>query len=190
MTIFKGRGRSALTFTCVTGFVVGLLLVSQRFGPAQEKETLFPPGGPRQPLGLPPIIWPSKNKYTPEKAELGWLLFFDKRLSADGSLACASCHQPENGFTDGRAVSTGMRGQKGARSAPTLFNCAWIGDLFWDGRSKSLEKQMVEPLTNPIEMGTTEKQILATLSGIPGYVARFKKVFGEDKITIEQVAKA
>ena len=151
---------------------------------------MFPPNGPSLPLGLPPIIWPSKNKYTPEKAELGWLLFFDKRLSADGSLSCASCHGPENGFTDGRAVSTGMRGQKGARSAPTLFNCAWIGDLFWDGRSKSLEKQMVEPLTNPIEMGNTEQTLLTTLNGIRGYVSRFKKVFGEDKITLDQVAKA
>jgi cytochrome c peroxidase len=176
--------------TGIACLLVGLSFLSQKYGRAQDKETLFPTTGPRLPLGLPPIIWPSKNKYSPEKAELGWLLFFDKRLSADGTLSCASCHQPENGFTDGRAVSTGLRGQKGARSAPTLFNCAWIGDLFWDGRSKSLEKQMVEPLTNPIEMGNNEQSLLATLNGIPGYVSKFKKVFGEDKITLDQVSKA
>jgi cytochrome c peroxidase len=190
MTIFGGRKRSAVVLGCSACLLVGLCFVTQRYVRAQDKETMFPANGPRLPLGLPPIIWPSKNKYTPEKAELGWLLFFDKRLSSDATLSCASCHQPENGFTDGRAVSTGLRGQKGARSAPTLFNCAWIGDLFWDGRSKSLEKQMVEPLTNPIEMGNNEQSLLTTLNGIPGYVSRFKKVFGEDKITLDQVAKA
>jgi cytochrome c peroxidase len=170
--------------------VVGFPHATARSVLVQDKEVMFPLDGPKLPLGLPPITWPSKNKYTPEKAELGWLLFFDKRLSADKTLSCASCHQPENGYTDARAVSTGIRGQKGTRSAPTLFNCAWIGDLFWDGRSKSLEKQMIEPMTNPIEMANTEKGVVDTLNSIPGYVSRFKKVFGQDKITIDQVAKA
>src|SRR5713101_1406573 len=113
------------------------LLVPGNSSRAQEKEVIFRPEGPQVPLGLPPIIWPSKNRYTPEKAELGWLLFFDKRLSADRSVSCASCHQPESAFTDGQAVSTVLRGQKGARSALSLVNSAWSGDLFWDGRSKS-----------------------------------------------------
>jgi cytochrome c peroxidase len=190
MTMFTKPRLSVLLLACCIGLMFGLPHGNARLASDQDKQAMFPPGGPRLPLGLPPIIWPSKNKYAPEKAELGWLLFFDKRLSADGTLSCATCHQPEHGFTDGHAVSTGIRGQKGTRSAPSLINCAWIGDLFWDGRSKSLEKQMIGPLTNPIEMGNSEKDILATLNGIPGYVERFKKVFGEDKITIDQVAKA
>jgi cytochrome c peroxidase len=157
---------------------------------AQDREPMFLPEGPRIPLGLVPIIWSAKNPYTPDKAELGWLLFFDKRLSVDGTVSCASCHQPERAFTDGQAVSIGLRGQRGARSAPTLVNCAWNADLFWDGRSKSLEEQLIEPLTNPVEMGNSEQSLLKTLAGIPGYRARFKKVFGEDRITLDRVAKA
>src|SRR5215470_11217295 len=79
----------------------------------------------KQPLGLMPIIWPPDNPYTPQKAELGRLLFFDTRLSADGSVACATCHKPKFAFTDGEAVSTGIRGQKGGRSAPTVLNRAY-----------------------------------------------------------------
>jgi cytochrome c peroxidase len=190
MTILRRLRGPAAVLACCACLFVGFDLFPRSFGLAPEKEEMFRPEGPRVPLGLPPIIWPSKNKYSPEKAELGWLLFFDKRLSADRSVACASCHQPESAFTDGQPVSTGLRGQKGARSAPTLFNCAWSGDLFWDGRAKSLEKQMLGPLTDPIEMGNTEKEVINTLTTIPGYSARFKKVFNEDKITIDQVAKA
>src|ERR1700754_2029831 len=71
------------------------------------------PEAPGPPLGLPPIFWPDDNPYTPEKAELGRLLYFDKRLSSDGSVACASCHEPAKAFTDGAAVSSGIAGQKG-----------------------------------------------------------------------------
>src|SRR5438552_2796500 len=84
--------------------------------------TMIPPDGPKVPLGLVEILWPEDNPYTPEKAELGWLLFFDKRLSSDGSVSCASCHSPDHGFTDGKAVSTGIKGQKGGRSAPSVIN--------------------------------------------------------------------
>src|SRR5208282_6434462 len=76
----------------------------------------------KQPLGLMPIIWPADNPYSPQKAELGRLLFFDTRLSADGSVSCASCHDPKLAFTDGQAVSTGIRGQKGFRSSPSILN--------------------------------------------------------------------
>jgi cytochrome c peroxidase len=190
MAIFRRQWGLAAVLACGACLLVGLYLFPGNVSLAQQKEEMFRPEGPRVPLGLPPIIWGSKNAYTPEKAELGWLLFFDKRLSADGTLSCASCHQPESAFTDGRAVSTGLRGQKGSRSAPTLMNSAWSGDLFWDGRSKSLEEQIIEPLLNPIEMGNTEQAVLKTLTGIPGYRARFKKVFGKDAIDIDQVARA
>ena len=152
MMIFRGRKRSAVLLGCIACLLVGLCFVTQRFVRAQDKETLFPASGPRVPLGLPPIIWPSKNKYTPEKAELGWLLFFDKRLSADGTLACASCHQPENGFTDGRAVSTGMRSEGAAQTlsiAPGLaISSGMAGPNPWKSRWWS-------PSPIPSRWGTT-----------------------------------
>src|SRR5450631_4265437 len=71
----------------------------------------------KQPLGLMPIVWPSDSPYSPQKAELGRFLFFDTRLSADGSISCATCHSPKFAFTDGQAVSAGVKGQKGGRSS-------------------------------------------------------------------------
>src|SRR4051812_36742140 len=93
------------------------------------------------PLGLeaPPV--PGDNPVTAEKAELGKTLFFDKRLSRDATVSCASCHDPNKGWTDQAAASTGIRGQTGTRSAPTVLNAAYMGTQFWDGRAASLEEQ-------------------------------------------------
>ena len=90
---------------------------------------------PQAPLGLPPLFWPDENPFTPAKAELGKMLFFDKRLSSDGSVACASCHDPAKGFGDGAANSLGIGGQRGGRSAPTVINRAYSTLQFWDGRA-------------------------------------------------------
>jgi cytochrome c peroxidase len=151
---------------------------------------------PKPPLGLPPVPWPADNPYTKEKAELGWLLYFDKRLSSDASVSCASCHAPEKAFTDGEAVSTGIAGQKGGRSAPTVINRAYSTLQFWDGRASSLEEQAKGPIANPIEM-TSHKDAKAAhdacvecLKSIPGYVERFRKVFGTADFDIDHVAKA
>lgn len=144
----------------------------------------------RVPLGLLPIQWPSDNPYTKEKAELGRLLYFDKRLSADGSLSCATCHHPKFAFGDGNNVSTGIKGQKGGRSAPTVFNRAYSLAQFWDGRAATLEDQAKGPMANPIEMGNTHDDIVAALHKIPGYKSRFKAVFGTDSLDIDHVAKA
>lgn len=151
---------------------------------------------PETPLGLPPVFWPADNYYTPEKAELGRLLYFDKRLSADGTVSCATCHAPEHAFTDGAPVSTGIKGQKGGRSAPTVINRAYSTLQFWDGRARSLEEQAKGPIANPIEMTDkkTEKAahdtVVARLKQIPGYVERFSDVFGTEDFTIDHVAKA
>src|SRR6266513_409705 len=83
--------------------VVSLVCIPAASRPAEQP--MFPKDGPKVPLGLVPIFWPKDNPYTPEKAELGWLLYFDKRLSADNSVACASCHAPEHAFTDGQPFS-------------------------------------------------------------------------------------
>src|SRR6267142_2099642 len=104
---------------------------------------------PKPPLGLPPVYWPEDNPYSPEKVELGRLLYFDKRLSSDQTIACASCHAPEQAFTDRAPVSTGIGKQKGGRSAPTVINRAYSTLQFWDGRADSLEEQAKGPLANP-----------------------------------------
>src|SRR3954454_804320 len=80
---------------------------------------------PPAPLGLPPIFWPEDNPFTPEKAELGKLLFFDNRLSSDRTVSCASCHDPVKAFGDGAANSLGIGKQRGGRSAPTVINRAY-----------------------------------------------------------------
>src|SRR5215471_18566153 len=89
---------------------------------------------PKAPLGLPPLQWPRDNPYSADKVELGRVLYFDRRLSADDTVSCASCHAPQYGFTDGAPVSTGIRAQKGGRSAPTVINRAYSLAQFWDGR--------------------------------------------------------
>ena len=142
------------------------------------------------PAGLPPVIWPANNPYSSEKAELGRYLYFDKRLSADGTVSCASCHDPQHGFTDGAAFSTGIRGQKGTRSSPTILNRAYSLAQFWDGRAATLEEQAIVPMESPIEMGNTHQAIVATLSGIAEYRALFAKAFGSGAIDMDGVTMA
>jgi len=144
----------------------------------------------RVPLGLLPIQWPPDNPYSKAKVELGKLLYFDKRLSADGSVSCGTCHHPKFAFTDGASVSTGIKGQKGGRSAPTVLNRAYSLAQFWDGRAPTLEEQAKGPMANPIEMGHTHEAIVAKLRGIPGYRPLFKTAFGTEEIDIDRVAKA
>lgn len=130
------------------------------------------------PRGLDPtdLAIPEDNPITPDKAALGQQLYFDPRLSADGTVACASCHNPGLGFTDGQAVSTGIRGQQGGRSAPTTVNRAFSMTQFWDGRAGSLEEQAKGPLVNPIEMGNpSHAAVVARLKNIPGYREAFKR---------------
>lgn len=151
---------------------------------------------PKPPLGLPPVPWPADNPYSKAKAELGRQLYYDNRLSSNMTVSCASCHAPEFGFGDSQPVSTGIRGQKGGRSAPTVINRAYSTLQFWDGRAVSLEDQAKGPLANPLEMtmekdaDAAHKSCVACLKGIPGYVKQFEKAFGTSDLTIDHVAKA
>jgi cytochrome c peroxidase len=151
---------------------------------------------PPIPLGLPPVPWPEDNPYTAEKAALGRWLFFDKRLSSDGSISCASCHDPARAFSDGRAHPLGIGGQEGPRHAPSLINRAYSTLQFWDGRARSLEEQAREPIANPREMtheATPERayrHVVARLQAIPGYAARFARAFGTAEISIDHVVRA
>src|SRR6185295_3942057 len=114
----------------------------------------------RPPLGLDlylPI--PITNPLTREKAVLGRRLFFDKRLSRDGSLSCASCHEPKLAFSDGRAIAHGIGGAEGERNSPVLINRGYGLAFFWDGRALSLEEQALQPITNPKELGNTIEEV-------------------------------
>ncbi|MBX6314166.1 MAG: cytochrome-c peroxidase [Isosphaeraceae bacterium] len=172
--------------------LAGGLLAALMAAPAARSED----EPPEPPLGLPPIYWPDDNPYSREKAELGRLLYFDKRLSSDGTIACASCHEPRKAFTDGQPVSVGIGKQRGGRNAPTVINRAYSLAQFWDGRAATLEEQVKGPLANPLEM-TTDKEsnvaheaVVRRIRGIPGYVERFRKVFGPGEFNIDSVAKA
>jgi cytochrome c peroxidase len=145
---------------------------------------------PKVPLGLPPLSWPRDNPYSVAKVELGRYLYFDRRLSADETVSCASCHEPSHAFADGAAVSTGIKSQKGGRSAPTVINRAYSLAQFWDGRAGTLEEQAIGPIANPIEMGMTHDAAVERLRGIAGYRALFAKAFGSDEITIGRTAQA
>lgn len=136
------------------------------------------------------VVIPADNPLTKDKIELGRLLFFDKRLSKDNTIACASCHLAKFAFTDGQRVSAGIRGQKGGRSAPASFNRVFSKAQFWDGRAATLEEQSIGPFTNPIEHGfANHDEMIAKMKKIPGYRKLFKEVFGEE-ITIDGVGKA
>ena len=118
-----------------------------------------------------------RDGFTPQETDLGRYLFFDPVLSADGSLSCASCHDPNRGFADGMGRSIGITGAPVKRSAPTLWNVAFLNSFFWDGRAASLEEQMLGPLYDPMEMGNSPGQLLASLNDIPAYRALFAQAY-------------
>ena len=133
---------------------------------------------------------PADNPLTSKKVELGRLLFFDKRLSKNNTVACASCHLSDKGFGDGRAVSTGVNNLKGTRSAPISVNRVYGQSQFWDGRAATLEDQSIGPFVSPVEHGfLNHDQMVAKMRKIPGYRAMFKDVFGRD-IVIEDIGMA
>jgi cytochrome c peroxidase len=147
---------------------------------------------PEGPLGTEIDLTALPNPPTPERVRLGRWLFYDTRLSADGTVSCATCHRPEHAFSEPTPVSVGIGGQLGARKAPTFINQAvtLFPHFFWDGRASSLEEQALGPIENPIEMGNTHSAMLETLTGIEGYRRYFGEAFGSVAITAERVARA
>lgn len=142
------------------------------------------------PVGLQKPFVPADNPVTDAKVDLGKALYFDQRLSADGTVSCATCHNPKKGWTDRLPVSAGIKGQKGGRSAPTVLNSAFMELQFWDGRAATLEEQAKGPIQNPIEMGFTHELAVSALSKVRGYRPMFKAAFGDEAVTIDRVAQA
>ena len=122
---------------------------------------------------------PADNPQTAEKIALGQKLFFDGRLSVDGTIACSTCHDPARAFTDGRPVSIGVKGRVGQRNAPTVLNALYNKTQFWDGRAKTLEDQAAFPIANPSEMGQPSLDAaVAQIAALPDYQQAFRSVFG------------
>jgi cytochrome c peroxidase len=130
------------------------------------------------PVELTRSVIPRDNPQTPEKIALGEKLFFEGQLSADGTVACATCHDPARAFTDGRPVSIGIDGRAGQRNAPTVLNALYNKAQCWDGRARTLEEQAALPIVNPVEMGQpTLDAAVAQIAGIEEYKQAFQKVF-------------
>jgi cytochrome c peroxidase len=155
---------------------------------AARRPPPIPPQGPTAapkslhqiglPVDLTRRVTPADNPQTPEKIALGLKLFFDGRLSADGTVACATCHDPRRAFTDGQPASIGIGGRVGQRNAPTIMNALYNETQFWDGRASTLEAQAGFPITNPFEMGQPSVDAaVAAVAGDPAYRDAFQSVF-------------
>ena len=135
---------------------------------------------------------PKDNPSTPAKINLGKQLFFDARLSIDGTVSCNSCHDVQGNGTDSRATSVGVKGQIGGRSAPSVWNAAFLSAQMWDGRLPTLEDQAKGPILNPIEMAMPHPDAaVKRIASVPGYAKQFAEVFGgDDPVTYDNIAKA
>jgi cytochrome c peroxidase len=143
----------------------------------------------KPPRGLSAVPIPKDNPSSAERIELGKQLYFDKRLSADDTVACVSCHDPKKGWSNGDKTAVGIGGLRGGRSSPTVLNTAYQAFQFWDGRAASLEQQAVGPIANPIEMNLPLEKAVEKLGAIKGYQEQFQKVFGQP-VNAENIGKA
>ncbi|HLK10743.1 MAG TPA: cytochrome-c peroxidase [Candidatus Binatia bacterium] len=145
------------------------------------------------PLGLQAgaAYLPDDNPLSADKIALGKLLYFDPRLSKDGTISCASCHIPFHGFADPHRTSAGVGRQEGTRNSPTVINRLFAKEQFWDGRAADLEDQAKGPMVNPVEMAMASHDVVVQrVRGVKGYAPLFEKAFGTGEITIDRVTKA
>lgn len=216
-----GRGRWLLAAGLGTGivaFAAKLLLIAiftvvpasairPAIGPALDRSTAAPSLPEARAAPSPDYTWealptvvstPAHDPTTfssRARIALGKRLFFDRRLSRDGSIACASCHLEDSAGADRERVATGIDGQRGTRNTPTVYNAAFQSRLFWDGRAASLEDQAIGPLLNPIEMGMPSiESVVARVAADATYRAAFAEAFGggtdAGAVTGERIAAA
>ncbi len=139
-------------------------------------------------IGLPDkVIYPTDNQYSDAKKELGKMLFFEPRLSVSGQIACASCHEPQLAWSDGKQLANGHDRQFGKRNAMTILNTAYYDKLFWDGRAASLEDQARFPVKDHAEMNMDLTGLEDRIRKVEGYGPLFKKAFGDEKITLDRI---
>jgi cytochrome c peroxidase len=133
---------------------------------------------------------PADNPPTPERIALGHKLFFDPRLSGDGTMSCASCHSPMFGWSDGQPTARGFQSQVLGRATPTVINTAYNSVQMWDGRKKSLEDQAMGPMEANVEMNTDLPKLFAFLNSNPGYRDLFSRAYPGEPIGADTVSKA
>lgn len=163
--------------------LVGVILALTLPSVSQPAEVL------RANPALPAVRVPADNPQTAAKVALGHQLFFDPRLSADDTISCATCHDPETAWANHHPVDTGIGGRMGTRNSGTILDAAYMDFQFWDGRATTLEQQALGPIHNPVEMGETVEPVVAKLNAIEGYRAQFKAVF-DSEVTAEGMAMA
>jgi cytochrome c peroxidase len=167
-------GAAILTFVLFAAFTLACISLNA------HAEALKP---------LPPLPIFPENPLTPEKVELGKKLFFDRRLSGDGTMACATCHNPETGYTDALDISLSYPTTKNWRNAPAIINLAYNEVFFWDGRASGLEEQALFPVMSAFEMNQNLDFLEEELKEVPEYVTAFQDVFGGE-INRERVGMA
>jgi cytochrome c peroxidase len=179
-------------------FTLGLLLLlASCAGSEPAKTDEAPPPAPpplteiKVPTGIEDMVVPADNPITPEKVALGKMLFFDKRLGKDGKMSCETCHLPEKGWTDGKALSTKSDGKLNTRHTPTLYNVGFYTSWYWDGRAATLEGQINAAWGG--QMGAAQpadkEAVAMTLNGIEGYKKAFNGAMGGDA-TPDAIVKA
>src|SRR5436309_2630600 len=185
----KTRETRRVPAGAASAHLVAVLLVVP--GSALAEPTRVPE---KLPLGVSRVLYelvvPPGAEPTPEKAALGEKLFRDKRLSVDGTVACANCHDPAQGFVDHKPQAEGVREQRGQRNSPTVLNAMFNATQFWDGRAPSLEEQAKLPILNPIEMAQkSPDEVVAKVRALPEYREAFPRVFGHEA-TYDDIAAA
>lgn len=182
--------RRAILWSGLPLLVFGLAVACADGPPSIPKDTL-----PERlslaevPFGLDPRPIPKDNPLTETRVALGRRLFFDPILSGDHTVACASCHRPDHGFASPEARPHGIRGQMAPRRAPSLLNRAYGETFFWDGRATTLEQQALQPIENPVEMGSSLAEAVRRLTANKDYRAKFAAAF-DDGVTAANLARA
>ena len=186
--------KSRLLFVVVS--IVSLVLMSLACN--KQEELQFPPFNPTKIDFVKPVNFPdpvydfATNPLTEEGFELGRKLFYDGRLSKDGTISCGDCHHQANGFADlsTKALSSGVNGKIGIRNTTTIMNVAWSSSFFWDGNTVHLDEQPLKPIQNPLEMDNTMPAILDKIKDDAEYKTMFEKAFGTPQVTQERMLKA
>lgn len=171
-------GAAALIFGCERS----AKRESSKLPPTPEKDPLAQPKSLQQvgaPVEMTRAAIPADNPQNPEKISLGQKLFFDRRLSVDGTVSCSTCHDPALAFTDRKRTSVGVKGRTGQRNAPTILNALYNKTQFWDGRVNTLEEQAALPIVNSVEMGHPNLDAaVAQIAAVGEYQQAFRVVFG------------
>ena len=161
--------------------LIALLISSVLYATADMRKWLRPAKVPQ----------PKDNKLTPERVALGKLLYFDTRLSLSGKVSCATCHNPKRGWTDLLPVAKAVGAGRGTRNSPTILNSAYQSSQFWDGRARTLEEQVLEPIEADVEMNYPLEELIPKLNKIKGYVKMFNEAYPkEGGLTTKTLAKA